>query len=508
VNSRRDGEYLQQPMIVGVGQYTDRDVDGVDNPDPVGLMLRAMDAALTDAGLTGRAGLIDSIDVVNTLSWRYADDAAAALCRRADLTADHQKESPVGGEQPVALLDDLARRVHRDEVSLGLIVGAEAQASLNHFRRAGLTAPWPPKPGARVSVTSTLKHLLHPEAWRHGLCLPVQIYPLFENALCAHRGQNFSDAQEESARLWSEMSKVASHNAFAWNAHAYATDEIATPSPWNRWIYYPYPKLMNASPAVNQAAALLVTNRKTARMLGVPDDRLVQIAPGAGARELADPFARSDFYHSPAMEAVLDAALERAEAGPSDLDAVELYSCFPCVPKMAREHLSLKSDMPVTVAGGLSFFGGPGNNYMTHATAAMVQQVRAGQCTAGLVYGQGEFVTKHHALVLRANETPTTYRPVESAISTPATPSPEMAAEPSGRGVVETFTASWNPDSTPHVAAVVGLLEDSGRRFIAHTPVDDKRSFAVLTDPTVRPVGLPVQVQPGLDTNQVVVDKL
>ena len=78
-------------------------------------------------------------------------------------------------------------------------------------------------------------------------------------------------------------------------------------------------------------------------------------------------------------------------------DAIELYSCFPCVPKMARRTLGLGADVQPTVTGGLTFFGAPLNTYMTHAACAMVRKLRDG-AQLGLLYGQGGFVTKHHAL--------------------------------------------------------------------------------------------------------------
>ena len=80
-------------------------------------------------------------------------------------------------------------------------------------------------------------------------------------------------------------------------------------------------------------------------------------------------------------------------------DAIELYSCFPCVPKMARRTLGLGADVQPTVTGGLTFFGAPLNTYMTHAACAMVRRLRGG-ARLGLLYGQGGFVTKHHALVV------------------------------------------------------------------------------------------------------------
>ena len=48
----------------------------------------------------------------------------------------------------------------------------------------------------------------------------------------------------------------------------------------------------------------------------------------------------------------------------------------------------------LTVTGGLPYFGGPGNNYVTHAIAEMVQRVRAKPGAYGLVMANVGLVTK------------------------------------------------------------------------------------------------------------------
>jgi len=68
---------------------------------------------------------------------------------------------------------------------------------------------------------------------------------------------------------------------------------------------------------------------------------------------------------------------------------------------MARRVLGRSPNTPTTVTGGMSFFGAPLNNYMTHGACAMVRKIRGGEPT-GLLYGQGEYVTKHYGLRLCA----------------------------------------------------------------------------------------------------------
>ena len=126
---------------------------------------------------------------------------------------------------------------------------------------------------------------------------------------------------------------------------------------------------------------------------------MIHIHGGASAEEQRDYLERDQFTESHRAEC-------RAASGDGSgrrrwqaFDAIELYSCFPVVPKMARRTLGLGDDVMPTVTGGLTFFGAPLNTYMTHAACAMVRKLRDG-AKLGLLYGQGGFVTKHHALVL------------------------------------------------------------------------------------------------------------
>ena len=69
------------------------------------------------------------------------------------------------------------------------------------------------------------------------------------------------------------------------------------------------------------------------------------------------------------------------------------------MPKLTRRALGRADDAPISVTGGLSFFGGPGSNYLTHSLASDGRaHPRRGR--SGFVHGVGMFNTKHHALVL------------------------------------------------------------------------------------------------------------
>src|SRR5438270_125501 len=180
---------------------------------------------------------------------------------------------------------------------------------------------------------------------------------------------------------------------------AISAEAITTPAPDNRLIAWPYTKLMVANPTVNMGGAVLMTSLARAREAGVAEDRLIYVHGGASAEEPVDYLRRDQFVQSHAQNAVLETVVDMAGGDGRAFDAIELYSCFPVVPKMARRTLALGRDVQPTVTGGLTFHGAPLNTYMTHAACAMVRKLRNG-ATLGLLYGQGGFVTKHHALVL------------------------------------------------------------------------------------------------------------
>jgi acetyl-CoA C-acetyltransferase len=180
--------------------------------------------------------------------------------------------------------------------------------------------------------------------------------------------------------------------------------------------------------------------------------------------------------------------MELADGGA--FDAIELYSCFPCVPKMARRTLGLGAGVQPTVTGGLTFFGAPLNTYMTHAACAMVRQLRNG-AKLGLLYGQGGFVTKHHALVLsrQAPQTPLAQNTsVQAEADRQRGAVPQFVTEAGGRGSVESFTVIYGRGGEVE-HGVVMLRTSDDARALARVPARDGATLAHLLDLDRTPVG-------------------
>src|SRR5579859_2559544 len=475
------------PVIVGVGEIVDRPKEILEGLEPLTLLEQALRRAEADSGAK-LLGEIGSLDVVSFLSWRYRDPEQQ-LAQRLGIAPAHCYYGPVGGESPIRYLHEAALRIARGECEVAAVCGAEAQSTATKAERSGITPPW--TPFARdVEEPKRGAVFQKPLAVKLGAFRPITVYPLYESATSAHWGQTPREALAESGALWSTYASVASENPNSWLKKRFSADEITRPSPENRMIAWPYTKLMVANPTVNMGAAVLLTSLAKARAAGIAEERLVYPLGGASAEEPRDYLLRDQFYESHPQNAVLKAVMELAGGDGRKFDAIELYSCFPCVPKMARRTLGLGDDVQPTVTGGLTFFGAPLNTYMTHAACAMVRKLRNGG-KLGLLYGQGGFVTKHHGLVLSRQPPPTPLAQdtsVQSEADRHRGAVPDFVIEASGRGKVESFTAIYGRNNEIE-HGVVMLRTLANARALARVPADDRQTLAHLLNMDRTPIG-------------------
>jgi len=475
------------PVIVGVGEIVDRPQEITAGLEPLTLLVEALRRAEADSG-EKLLGDIQSLDIVNFLSWRYSDPAKQ-LSDRLGIEPAHAYYGPVGGESPIRYLHEAAQRIARGECSVAAICGAEAQSTATKAERAGVDLPWTPF-AHDVPEPKRGAAFQKPMAVKLGVFRPITVYPFYEAASSAHWGQTPREAMAESGALWSTYSGVASQNPNAWLKQHFTSEEITTPTPDNRLIAWPYTKLMVANPTVNMGAAVLMTSLARARAAGIAADRLIHVRGGASAEEPRDYLVRDQFFESHPQNAVLKAVMDLAGGDGKAFDAIELYSCFPCVPKMARRTLGLAADVQPTVTGGLTFFGAPLNSYMTHAACAMVRKLRSG-AKLGLLYGQGGFVTKHHAMVLSreaAQHTLAQDTSVQAEADRHRGAVPDFATDAVGKGAVESFTVIYGRGGDVEHGVVMLRTQDNARA-LARVPARDRATLAHLLNMDRTPVG-------------------
>src|SRR3984893_5312554 len=475
------------PVIVGVGEITDRPADLKSGLEPLALLEEALKRAEADSGVK-LLGHIQSLDIVNFLSWRYRDPEKL-LSARLGITPKHAYYGPVGGESPIRYLHEAAQRIARGECSVAAVCGAEAQSTATKAERAKVDLPWTPF-AHDVEEPKRGAAFQKPMAVKLGVFRPITVYPFYEVASSAHWGQSAREAMAESGALWSTYSSVAAQNPNAWLKRSFTSDEITTPTAENRLIAGPYNKLLAAHPTANMGGGNRMTSLAKAKAAGIAEDRIIHVWGGASAEEPRDYLIRDQFFESHPQNAVLKAVMELAGGDGRAFDAIELYSCFPCVPKMARRTLGLGADVQPTVTGGLTFFGAPLNTYMTHAACAMVRKLRDG-ARLGLLYGQGGFVTKHHGLVL-SRQAPRTPLAQDTSVQAEADRHygavPAFVTEAGGNGSVERFTVIYGRHGEVEHGVVMLRTSDQARA-LARVPASDGPTLSHLTNMDRTPVG-------------------
>lgn len=464
------------PVVVGGGQWSNR-VDRGESPvEPVDLVAEALRRAAVDAG--GDSRLLteaDAVWIVQMLSWRYTDPAASVAARLGATPRDTAL-SPMGGNEPQALVAQACRDIASGTRDLVLVGGAESWRSRSKAG-GGKELGWttlgdgPSTPARRTGDEAPLNH---PGEIAHGIAMPTQVYPLFEQAFRHARGRSVDEHLDHLGLLWARYSEVAAGNPHAWVQQALSPEQVRTPSAGNRWITWPYTKVMNANNAVDQGAGLIVTSVERARALGVPADRWVFPWAVADAHDHYAVSHRADLASSPAVRLAGRSLFSLVDRGVDDVAHVDLYSCFPSAVQVAAHELglSLDGDRDTTVTGGLSFAGGPWNNYVSHSIATMLGVLRTDAGALGLVTANGGYLTKH-ALALYSTEPPPSgaFRSLSVQDEVDALPARELCEDvgPSGvSGSVETWGVTHDRGGAPEKAIATVLLDD-GRRAWATT---------------------------------------
>lgn len=467
-------------MLVGVGQVRgnrERSVSGA--REPLKLLREAVAAAATDskAGADLAAGA-DSVAVVKVVSWAY-DGLAARLAGHVGATPRDTVDTTLSGQWPARLLDRAAARIADGSSQVALVAGGEAMASLTALGRAGVNPVehgWSAEPGGPPRFDP--ESIGSPAMQAAGMVLPTRVYPLFESALRHESGQSPDESAAASAELYAAFSQVAAGNDAAWNPEPRTAAEIGTVGPGNRMVCEPYPLAVNAMPMVDQAAAVLVTSLAAARAYGVPEENIVYVWGGAGAVDALDVLARPSLAASAALADTLDRCLAAAQVTAADLDVVDVYSCFPVVPKLVARHLGLPLTALAGVTGGHSAFGGPLASYTLHAVVAATQRLRAGASRA-LVHANGGFLTHQHAVLLGRGPHVRGYVGDPEPRDT-AGEAPPLVPVPDADVTVEAATVEHDRAGVPAAGYLVGRT-GGGARFAARTAPDDVASAHALS---------------------------
>ena len=471
------------PVIIGVGEASERiGAPGYAALSPADLAAAACRAALDDAhAAQPPAAQVEVLAAIRQFEvsgpnavapFGRADNFPRAVARRIGADPARAILEPVGGQGPQHLVNEFANAIGRGEMELALICGSEAISTIRDLVGKGETRDWAETVGGQLEDRGFGEGLVTREFPIHGARTPIQIYAMFENARRAATGQDRAAYALGMGRLFAPFTEVAAGNPHAMSQARYTADELATVTPQNRLVADPFTRRLVARDQANQGAAVLIASVAKARTLGVPEDRWVYLHGGADAKERT-PFERNDLSAYPAAALASRRALKVAGVAADDVAAFDLYSCFPIAVTTVRDALGIAPDdpRPLTVTGGLPFFGGAGNNYSMHAIASMVRRLRAEPGAFGFVGANGGFLSKYSVGVY--STAPAAWTGFDSTAlqaeidgwSAPA-PAPDEA----DAGVVETYTIDYGRDA-PY--GVLVCRTRAGERFIAATDPAD-----------------------------------
>jgi acetyl-CoA C-acetyltransferase len=477
------------PVIVGTAQITDTKTPLETARSPLQLMVDVTRAAARDAaGVERDTALLQAIDSLIVVRM-FSDSTPRfqsphgrmvnppwSIATRIGASPREFAYTPGGGNMPQVALNRACERIAQGESTVALLTGVEALRTELAARRAGVALVWGEDAPSEPEEWGGHRWAWSDHEAAHKMQAAINMYPLFEQAIRGARGRSIEAHQQAMGRLFAKFAAVARDNPLATRRKGYSAEEIATVTAENPIIGFPYTKLMTASVYVDQSAAVIVCSAAKADELGIPDSRRVYLHGCSQGDDHWYVTERLNLHSSPAIRAVVKKTFDMAGKSLADVATFDLYSCFPSAVEIACQEIGLNEDDPrdFSVTGGLPYFGGPGNNYVMHSIAEMVQRMRKQPGAFGLVTANGNYVTKHAAGLYSTKsltgewmrEAPSILqRELDTLPKAPLTESPE------GAGTIESYTVIHSKTG-PELGIVVGRLLKDGVRFVANTPND------------------------------------
>ena len=480
------------PILVGCAARSRREGDPAAAAEPISLMIEALALAEKDAGAP-ILHLAEQISVPRGF-WSYSDPGrllarAFGADRAATVLAD------IGILQQ-SLFSRACQSLAAGECEVAVIAGGEARHRVRQAAKMGVEASETVQNDAEPNLTLRPDAVFGPdlEAQR-GLMMPVAGYALMENALRAERGCSIARHQSELAQLAVAMSEVAADNPLAWQRQAITEQQLLPDAPGNRLLAWPYTRLLTSQWNVDQASAFILCTVDRARKLGIDPECWIYPLSAAESNRMAALSLRPVLSRCAGAGLCWQHALELAELDASQVELLDIYSCFPAAVQIqAREMgLELPLTLPITVTGGMTFAGGPLNNYMLQSTARMVQLLRTGTASTGAVSCVSGLLHKQAIALWGRNPPARPFRVAEvgEMAARESGPLKILAADALGNARVVSYTVTADAGKAPAAVALCDLPD--GRRTIAQS--DAAGIMAMMM--TEECVGIDVELQAG-----------
>ena len=452
-------------IIVGAAQFT-QNKEEAKPLDPLRLMVKTSQLAKDDTGVADLFEKIDAVYVTNIITWPYKN-APKELSEILGIKPEQTYYPEPGGEIPQLFVNRAAKAIASGKSKAVLMTGAEAIYTRHRSRLGNITLDWPERREPEHIDGEKWKFLSDFE-YKYELQMPSNSYAMLETALRAASGRGLKEHRTYMGKLYERFSIIASKNPHSWIRESYTAEEITTPTPKNRYICHPYTKRMTSNPYVDQSATLIMTSENIAEKLGIEKKKWVYLMGGADLKNIVNITRRPLLYDSPALREASHIALKQAGISLEDVNKFDLYSCFPCMVEIARQELKIPEDDPrdLTLSGGLSFFGGPYNNYSMHAIVSAVNLIREKNSLKIMIVANGGYNTKQSIGIYSMEPPALSWNnrddtAVQQQIFAKELPEPIEKAD--GLLTIEAYTIKYDRSGNPTEGIVIGRLENGCR---------------------------------------------
>ena len=479
------------PVLVGISHLEQRFQDFATAKEPVELMIDAVKAAAEDGGSSELLNAT-SVRVIKGI-WGYQNPAKAVAqaigCPNAQTAL-----SPFGGNFVQSVLNVSALDIQSGAHDVIILTGAECGNTQAKAAKASHDLGWAELPGTPDLQIGEEKDMRHDAERAIRLGRPIQIYPIMETALRSELGMGVDEHMRHISELWAGFSAVAANNPNAWIRDAKTAEEIRTISTINRPVSFPYPKFLNSNSAVDQAAALILCSEEKAKALGIAREKWIYPWAGSDAQDHFHFSTRDNLHSSPAIRLAGKKCLEMSDMNVDDIDLVDVYSCFPVAVQIASRELGLNTSKPLTVTGGLTWAGGPLNNYVMHSIVRMAQLLREKPGQKGMITANGGYITKHAFGTYSTDRPEQPFQHANLQDQVDALPKREVVMNNTGQGVVEGYSVMYGPKGLDK-AFVATRLPDGRRAWGTSNDADVLQSMT-----TEEFVGRPVTLTDSVAT--------
>ena len=399
----------QTPIVISAAELVHRDGPGFVMTSATDLMIEAVQAALGATGAAGSLGELTGAVFVPHGTWSESDPGRAIAVAVGAPNA-RSIRSELGVLQQ-SLLARAATDVRSGVVDVAIVVGGENRWSGVIAGKSGSAVPDAPA-AARSSepdeVIAPKEMVISQIEIERNLTTAAHQYAIIESALRHHLGRSNRAHQRELGDLWARFAQIAAHAPAGWDDRALTSDEIAFESESNRMIAAPYPKWLISQWNVDQAAALIFTTVGTASRLGLDESTWVFPLAMVESNAVIPLPERADVHRWPASQLVARIALESSRVIIDEIGPVDLYSCFPAAVEVQAREIGFSIDRDLTLTGGMTFGGGPFNNYVLQGAAAMVRRLQElPDATFGMTSAVSGLLTKP-AVTVWSNREPRT----------------------------------------------------------------------------------------------------